>query len=92
MTDMWVRMLATEAFNPRAPEIVNAVNLIRSRIAQGQMLHPSYKSSYFKLHPRPFGPQDRIICWYHDWKDAPVEVIQLSDIAPLHESWRARSS
>lgn len=92
MTDLWVRMLATEVFNPRVPEIVNAVSLIRSRIAQGQMLHPSYKSSYFKTHPHEFGSNDKIICWYNDWKDAPIEVIQLSDIAPLHESWRQSES
>lgn len=88
MTDLWVRLLSTEAFNPRAPEIADVVTLIRSLILQGQMLHPTYKSSYFKVHTRAFGPQDKIICWRDDWKDAPVEVIQLSSVAPLHPSWR----
>jgi hypothetical protein len=88
MTDLWVRLLSTAAFNPRAPQIAATVTLIRSRILQGQMLHPTYKSSYFMTHPRAFGPQDKIICWRDDWKDAPVEVLQLSSIAPLHESWR----
>lgn len=88
MTDLWVRLLALDSFNPHLPQIASAATLIRSRIMSGQMLHPTYKSSYFMTHPRVFGLQDKIICWRDDWKDAPVEVIELSRVAPLHESWR----
>jgi hypothetical protein len=92
MTDMWVNFLAISSFNSRVPQIAHAANLVRSRISQGQILHPTYKASFFKSHPRDFGPQGKIICWRDDWKDAPVEVIDLSDASPLHPSWRPQAS
>lgn len=36
-----------------------------------------YKSSNFKEHGHNENECDIIICWIHDWKDCPLEVIEL---------------
>ena len=36
-----------------------------------------FKSSYFKAHGHDPKECDAIICWEHDWKDCPIEVIEL---------------
>ncbi len=39
-----------------------------------------YKSSNFKEHGHNPDECDVIVCWEHDWKDCPVEVISLKDL------------
>ena len=36
-----------------------------------------FKSSQFKVHGHDPKECDTIICWEHDWKDCPIEVIEL---------------
>lgn len=36
-----------------------------------------FKSSYFKVHGHDSKECDVIVCWEHDWKDCPIEVIEL---------------
>jgi len=36
-----------------------------------------FKSSHFKVHGHDPKECDAIICWEHDWKDCPIEVIEL---------------
>ena len=36
-----------------------------------------FKSSYFKVHGHDPKECDAIICWEHDWKGCPIEVIEL---------------
>ena len=36
-----------------------------------------FKSSQFKVHNHDLGGCDVIVCWEHDWKDCPIEVIEL---------------
>jgi len=38
-----------------------------------------YKSSNFKQHGHDPNGCDMIICWEHDWKECPLEVIELKD-------------
>jgi len=38
-----------------------------------------YKSSSFKQHGHDPNGCDMIICWEHNWKDCPIEVIELKD-------------
>lgn len=38
-----------------------------------------YCSSNFKLHKHPVEGCDIIICWKHDWKECPLEVIDLAE-------------
>jgi hypothetical protein len=43
-----------------------------------------FKSSNFVLHGHDTNNCDLIICWEHDWKDCPIEVIELrSEIQEL---------
>jgi hypothetical protein len=39
-----------------------------------------YKSSHFKQHRHPLDACDIIVCWEHDWKDCPIEVIELRSV------------
>lgn len=36
-----------------------------------------FKSSHFKAHGHDPKECDAIVCWEHDWKDCPLEVIEL---------------
>jgi len=47
-----------------------------------QRLHVEfeYVSSNFKAHGHPVEGCDMIVCWKHDWKACPLEVIELSDV------------
>jgi predicted RNA-binding protein len=38
-----------------------------------------YKSSEFKKHGHSIEGCDLIVCWKHDWKDCPIEVLELSE-------------
>ena len=39
-----------------------------------------YRSSSFKVHGHDPKECDLIVCWEHDWKDCPLEVIELKSI------------
>ena len=39
-----------------------------------------YKSSQFKIHKHDPKECDIIVCWEHDWKECPIEVIELKKI------------
>jgi len=42
------------------------------------------RSSDFKAHKHPVNGCDLIVCWEHDWKDCPLEVLELKKtIQPL---------
>lgn len=50
-----------------------------------------YKSSNFQLHGHDSKECDIVICWEHDWKDCPIEVIELrSEIRGLENPPIAR--
>ncbi|KKT14041.1 MAG: hypothetical protein UV92_C0008G0032 [Parcubacteria group bacterium GW2011_GWA1_43_27] len=36
-----------------------------------------FKSSNYQLHKHPLKGCNLIICWQHDWKDCPIEVLEL---------------
>ncbi len=36
-----------------------------------------YKSAQYKAHKHPLKGCDLIICWENDWKDCPIEVLEL---------------
>ncbi|MGQ9617124.1 MAG: winged helix-turn-helix domain-containing protein [Spirochaetota bacterium] len=45
-----------------------------------------YKSSQFKIHKHDPKECDIIVCWEHDWKECPIEVIELKyEIKKLKE-------
>lgn len=39
-----------------------------------------YKSSHFLRHRHDVKNCDVIVCWEHDWRDCPLEVIELKDV------------
>jgi len=39
-----------------------------------------YKSSHFLQHKHDAKNCDVIVCWEHDWKDCPLEVIELKEV------------
>jgi hypothetical protein len=41
-------------------------------------------ASNFKLHKHPIDQCDIIICWFNDWKDCPIRVIELRDYIEDH--------
>ena len=46
-----------------------------------------FKSSHFKAHNHDINECDVIVCWEHDWKDCPIEVIELrTKIMELRQS------
>lgn len=44
---------------------------------EGVHIEFEFKSSNFKLHNHDEHYCDMIVCWEHDWKDCPLEVIEL---------------
>ncbi len=39
-----------------------------------------FRSSHYQLHNHPTKGCNLIICWGHDWKDSPIEVLELKSI------------
>ncbi|MCP8320021.1 MAG: hypothetical protein H3Z52_03630 [archaeon] len=39
-----------------------------------------FKSSDYKTHGHPIEGCDIVICWEHDWKECPIEVIELKSL------------
>jgi hypothetical protein len=46
------------------------------------------KSSDFRRHGHPADGCDLIVCWTHDWKDCPLDVLELSSEIKNLEGWR----
>jgi hypothetical protein len=38
-----------------------------------------FKSANFLTHGHDLSKCDLIVCWVHDWRDCPIEVISLKD-------------
>lgn len=55
----------------------------RKKIKQGWQeiaIEFEYRSSNFQSHKHPVDECDMIICWLHDWKDCPIEVVELKSV------------
>jgi hypothetical protein len=46
------------------------------------------RSSDFKAHNHPVKGCDLIVCWEHDWKDCPLEVLELKKTIQPLSGWR----
>jgi len=46
------------------------------------------RSSDFKTHKHPVDGCDLIVCWEHDWKDCPLEVLELKKTIQPLSGWR----
>jgi len=67
-----------EAIQPTFPDAKG-----RRRIGKGWedvWIEFEYKSSAFKKYGHDPDQCDIIVCWEHDWKDCPIEVIELKSV------------
>ncbi len=46
------------------------------------------RSSDFKTHKHPVNGCDLIVCWEHDWKDCPLEVLELKSEIKKLSGWK----
>ncbi len=46
------------------------------------------RSSDFKTHKHPVNGCDLIVCWEHDWKDCPLEVLELKKAIQPLSGWK----
>ncbi|HEY2168933.1 MAG TPA: hypothetical protein VGJ30_04865, partial [Candidatus Angelobacter sp.] len=42
-----------------------------------------YESRNFLAHMHPAAHCDLIVCWKHNWKDCPIEVLELSKLVSM---------
>lgn len=55
----------------------------RKKVRQGWQeiaIEFEYRSSNFQSHKHTSDHCDMIICWIHDWKECPIEVVELKSI------------
>ncbi|MBI5573786.1 MAG: winged helix-turn-helix domain-containing protein [Elusimicrobia bacterium] len=55
----------------------------RKKVKQGWQeiaIEFEYRSSNFQSHKHPIDKCDLIICWIHDWKECPIEVVELKSV------------
>lgn len=71
-----------EAIGTRFPdcEAMRRVSGKRGDIWQRVHIEFEYYSSDFRRHNHPIEGCDVIACWKHDWKECPIEVIELSEV------------
>ena len=92
MMRLWANILAQDAVTADTEEIAKAASMIRSRIAQGQLPLVAFKASQFKSEGRAYSSNEKILCWRNDWPEAPVECIELCDIAAPFDTWRRKET
>jgi hypothetical protein len=76
--DKLPRPITIEAIQPAFPDAKG-----RRKTEKGWVdiwIEFEYKSSHFKLHKHPPAECDIIVCWEHDWKGCPIEVIELKSV------------
>ncbi|MSR71422.1 MAG: hypothetical protein EXS50_01980 [Candidatus Taylorbacteria bacterium] len=82
-------------FTTIAYELGFRIEAIRSRFPDGQFIRKNnkgtfskcfaefeFKSSNYRLHKHPIKGCDLVICWEHDWKECPIEVLELKGLIP----------
>jgi hypothetical protein len=47
-----------------------------------------FRSRDFRKHHHPTAGCDLIVCWEHDWKECPIEVIELSSAIRRLDGWK----
>lgn len=52
----------------------------KSKTCEKISIEFEFNSSNFKKHDHDPNQCDLIVCWEHDWKDCPIEVLELSKI------------
>lgn len=71
-----------EAIGTKFPdcEAMRRVSGRKGDVWQRVHIEFEYYSSDFRRHGHPIEGCDVIVCWKHDWKECPIEVIELSEV------------
>jgi hypothetical protein len=67
-----------EAIGTAYPDCEAIRQIDKSEKWQRVHIEFEYASSNFVTHKHPIEGCDLIVCWKHDWKECPIEVIELS--------------
>jgi len=52
------------------------------------LIEYEFASSDFRRHGHPSVGCDLVVCWEHDWKECPIEVLELKDAIRSLPGWR----
>ena len=52
------------------------------------LIEYEFSSSDFKKHKHPLTGCDLIVCWQHDWRECPIQVLELSEAIRKLDGWR----
>ena len=52
------------------------------------LIEYEFSSSDYKKHKHPLDGCDLIVCWQHNWKECPIEVLELEDEIKKLDGWR----
>jgi len=52
------------------------------------LIEYEFASSDFRRHKHPVAGCDLIVCWTHDWRECPIEVLELSTAIKSLDGWR----
>jgi hypothetical protein len=66
-----------ECIGPDFPDCEAKRRVGKGEKTQRVQIEFEFKSSHYKDHGHPIYGCDVIVCWEHNWKDCPLEVIEL---------------
>jgi hypothetical protein len=92
MVWLWADTIVIAGQQSFQPQIQTVRAELGKKRADGKSFLTGYKSSEYKTSPQAQEPQHVIVCWVHDWIEAPIEVVDLHALGVLHESWRTNRS
>lgn len=92
MMELWVRVVSEIGKNSPNKQINETYKIIKARLKSKMIIAPTYKASYIKNNKEYYANVNVIMCWINDWPDAPIEVIEIQDIACLHPNWRRENN
>ncbi len=52
------------------------------------LIEYEFSSSDYKKHKHPLKGCDLIVCWKHDWRECPIEVLELNQVIQKLDGWR----
>jgi len=69
-----------EAIQSAFPDAVAKRQLRGQKVFERVLIEFEFQSSSFQKHGHDASGCDLIVCWEHDWKDCPLEVIELQRV------------
>jgi hypothetical protein len=69
-----------EAIQSDFPDAVAKRKLRGQKVFERVRIEFEFQSTSFRKHGHDLSGCDLILCWEHDWKDCPLEVIELRSV------------